>query len=139
MKTIRSLLAAIALAVPLAWTIPIVVVIPSALVGCATLHGDPVVIHAEQAVKIGFDICNAFVVFEHQRNSQGELGPEVRAAAEEIRQHAPGWIESANLLIKVYKANKTPENKANLLTALAVLQAGVDEANRNLALGKVKP
>jgi hypothetical protein len=41
---------------------------------------------------------------------------------------APRWIDTANILLKAYKANRTPENKANLDTAIAVLQAGADEA-----------
>ncbi len=101
--------------------------------GCATIQGDPVAVRTQQAMSLAFDTMDAFVRFEHANNSKGELGPEIRNVAEKIRAGAPRWMASANIMLRTYQANRTPENKANLMTALAVLQAGAAEATKYLA------
>ena len=101
--------------------------------GCATIQGDPVAVRTQQAMSLAFDTMDAFVRFEHANNSKGELGPEIRDVAEKIRAGAPKWMASANIMLRTYQANRTPENKANLMTALAVLQAGAAEATKYLA------
>jgi hypothetical protein len=129
MKILRALIGALLIAAA-----PVSVLVPVAVTtGCVALKGDPVIIRAEQSIQMGFATCDAFVRFEYKNNKNGELGADVRKAAERIRRYAPGWIESANAILRAYKHNKTDENKANLITALAVIETAMVEANKHLA------
>ncbi len=135
MKKFRSLLFLAPLSFLLLWAIPVASV--PVLTGCASItSGDPVVVRTEQAMSLAFDTMDAFVKFEHLYNSKGELGPDVRNAAEKIRAGAPKWMATAKIMLQTYKNNRTEENKANLMTALAMLQAGASEATKYLSTQK---
>ena len=105
------------------------------LVGCASLHwsGDPIVITAETTTQSAMDVFDTFLQFEY--SNRGYLQkivpsayPQIHAAAEKIRRYGIGWLNTARNLTKAYKTNRTPENKAQLTTALAVLQSASTEA-----------
>jgi hypothetical protein len=134
MNKIRSLFGAVILAViiPLTYIAPVGIVAGCSS-GCANLHGDPVLIRAEQTLAIGKSVTDTFVNYEDAHNKNGELGQAVRTAADNVRQDAPGWINTAQALVDAYRANRTIDNKASLLTALAVLQTGIDETTKHLA------
>ena len=91
--------------------------------GCAVIEPgqDAVAVRAEQATTLTFEICNNFLLWE--RSNEALVGKPVHAFAEDLRRQAPGWFTAARTFTKVYKANRTAENKANLLTAIAVLEA----------------
>lgn len=101
--------------------------------GCATLNpnADPVVVNAERTIEVARVTLDAFVRFEF--NQRAKCPPEVQAAAESIRRHAPEWFNRALRLKQAYKLNRNAENKANLLTAVAVLQTAASEAATALA------
>ena len=103
------------------------------LAGCATLDPgqDPVAVRAEQTTVIAFDVLDTFVNWE--RTNEFLVGPDVNRFADEIRRQAPVWLTAARELTKTYKANRTPANKANLLTALAVLETAMSQAQRVMA------
>jgi hypothetical protein len=103
------------------------------LAGCASLHPgqDPVVVRAEQTTQISFEVLNQFVTWE--RANEVLVGPDVNRFANEIRLHAPVWFTRVRELTKVYKANRSPENKASLLTAIAVIETAMAQAQRVLA------
>lgn len=105
------------------------------LLGCAGVKpgNDPVVVHAEQTIAIAFSTCDAFVCYEHVNNADGQLGQDVRLAAERIRKYAPQWIEGAQSILRAYKASRADENRANLITALATLETAMTTANQYLA------
>lgn len=109
------------------------------LVGCAALRPgqDPVVVRAEQTTVIAFEFVDAFLKWE--KSNELTVGGDVHQFAENVRKNAPMWFTSARVITKTYKANRTPENKANLLTAIAVLESVMAEATRNIATGTVQP
>jgi hypothetical protein len=88
-----------------------------------------VVVRAEQATAAAFDVIDAFLLWERSHDGGGD----VHAVAEKFRKEAPSWFATARALTKAYKANRTPDNKVALQTALAVLDQAVREANRHLA------
>jgi hypothetical protein len=108
--------------------------------GCATLlpGNDPVVVHAEQTTQIALDTFNAIEKTEYATYpTLKEMAPaaaiEVRTFVNSLRRHEHDWLLTARNLTKAYKSNRTPENKASLYTALAVLQAAIDESNKYIA------
>jgi len=108
--------------------------LPLLLAGCfATLdkNADPVVVNAERAMEIARVTLDAFVRFEYRQRAK--CPPEVQDAAERIRQHAPEWFNRAMRLKLAYKQNRDAQNRANLLTAIAVLQTAASEAAQALA------
>lgn len=105
------------------------------LTACASLQpgADPVVVRAEQTRSIAFLIFDTFLKAEHDNRALLAGTPEIHAAAEHIRINGPKWIDDLTALIAVYKANRTPENKANLATGLAVLNTALVTAEKYLA------
>ncbi len=92
------------------------------LVGCAT---DPV-INAEKTTSVANDTFNAFVILE--RNNEAYLktvNPGIHQYANIVRRNGVQWLQTARALTVAYKTNKTADNKANLDTALAVINAAV--------------
>lgn len=112
--------------------IPIVFALGLAIACASVAPGsDPVVVHAEQAQVIAFDVCDFFLTFE--KAHQAQLPAEVHAAAETIRKHGPDAFRALRLTIESYKANRTPEGKADLVTALSVVQQLWDIATKYIA------
>lgn len=106
---------------------------------CQTLdpNADPVVVHSERAVQTAFLTVDKFLKFEREHELQMlTVAPKVHIAAEALRKQAPTAFRNAWGLIALYKANKTPENKANLYTALAVIDEVLRIAETNILLGK---
>jgi len=109
-----------------------------ALAGCAALQSDadPVVVRAQQARSFAFLTFDTFLKFEYDNRAMLAGAPEIHAAAENIRENGPRWIDEVTNLITVYKANRTPESRANLATGLAVLNTALIMAERYLAEAK---
>lgn len=111
------------------------------MIGCATVAdgNDAAVVNAERTTQIAIDTIDAFLLLEYQnREAYAAISPEIRVAADYLRDNAPGWIKSARNVTKVYKANRTPENKANLITAIATLEQAMREAQAQLTLSNQK-
>ncbi len=101
--------------------------------GCATINpgADPVVVNAERTIEIARVTLDSFVRFEF--NQRAKCPKEVQDAAEAIRKNAPEWFNRALRFKQAYKLNRNAENKATLLTAVAVLQTAAGEAATALA------
>lgn len=111
------------------------------MIGCAAIApgNDALVVNAERTTQIAVDTIDAFLLLEYQnRAAYAAISPDIRTAADYMRDNAPGWIKSARNVTKVYKANRTPENKANLVTAIATLEQAMREAQQYLTLAKEK-
>lgn len=100
--------------------------------GCAT----DIVGKAEQTTKIAAINFKDFVTFERQNEAQLlALNPGIHRLATKLRhkecvacdQNDVRWLESARNFTESYRLNRTPDNKANLETALAVIQTALDE------------
>lgn len=110
-----------------------IVLLAMFLAGCAGVQTgqDPVVVRAEQTTILAFDVLNNFVAWE--RANELLVGRDVHQFADGVRRQAPGAFTSARAITAIYKANRTPENKANLLTAVAVLEGLMAEAQKYIA------
>jgi len=104
----------------------ICLVIASILAGCATVRqGQAPVVRAEQTLSIALAAIDSFLAFEHRRRD--DVPAEVREIAGRVRAKAPAAFDSANRLRLSYKANRNAKGEADLLTALAGVDALVAE------------
>jgi hypothetical protein len=95
-----------------------------ALIGCrlspaASVTGDPVAVNSEKTIAIARDTIDAFLKWEKENRSF--VSPDVHAAAQAIRAKAPDQFRNARAVLRAYKTNRTPEQKALLDTWLATL------------------
>lgn len=90
--------------------------------GCSTsavVTGDPVVVNSEKTIAIAFDTVDTFLRWELA--NRGAVSPDVHAAAQAVRAKAPDAFRNARAVLRAYKTNRTPEQKALLDTWLATL------------------
>lgn len=95
------------------------------------IGADPVVVNAERVLAVSRATLDSFVRFEF--HNRAKCPPEVQAAAERIRQDAPEWFNRAMRLKLAYKLNRGADQKADLLTAVAVVSTAASEAATALA------
>jgi len=120
-------------------------------IGCATLDtkADAVEVRAEQTVSIAFDTFDTFLKLETQNRAiLLKKAPEVVAFADTLRRPVMDngkqipWgislVESANRTRLAYKSNRTADNKASLLSALAAVESALAETNKQLANASAK-
>jgi hypothetical protein len=109
------------------------------LVGCSAIQpgNDPVVVNAERTTQLAVDVFDTFLKWEYDNRQALSVTPEIRKSADFIRGKGQDWLTTARSMTKAYKANRTPENKANLDTAMAVLRMAVTEARNYLEVGIV--
>jgi hypothetical protein len=82
-------------------------------------------VRAEQTLSVSLAALDSFVAFEHRRRA--DVPPLVRDVAARVRLNAPRALDSANALRLAYKGNRSEDNRAGLLTALAVVESLVSE------------
>jgi len=90
--------------------------------GCApagAVTGDPVVVNSERAIGIAFDTIDSFLRWE--KANQGVIPVKVHSAAQSLRRDAPDAFRNARAVLRAYKSNRSPEQKALLDTWLATL------------------
>lgn len=107
-----------------------------ALPGCASVApgNDALVVRAEQARDIAVSTFDVLLDLEHaNREALWDVDPEIKKTCDFIRENEQGWINGITRVIDAYKANRTPEGKANLTTALATLEASLQTAQELLA------
>lgn len=97
------------------------------LSACSTVRSgsQPLAVRSEQVLAVSLAALDSFVAFEHRRRA--DVPALVRDVAYRVREEAPKALDSANALRLAYKGNRSAENKAGLLTALAVVDALVGE------------
>jgi hypothetical protein len=97
------------------------------LTACATVRpgNQSAEVRAEQTLSVSLAALDSFVAFEHRRRA--DVPPLVRDAAARVRLNAPKALDSANALRLAYKGNRSEDNRAGLLTALAVVESLVAE------------
>lgn len=111
------------------------------LSGCGSLQpgADPVVVNAERVTAIALDVMDSFLKFEHQNRATLErISPDIHKVAENIRRNGKKWLESARALTVAYKANRSDENKFQLMTAIAVLESAIAESHKYIAVGSTQ-
>ena len=110
--------------------------------GCASIlpGNDPIVVNAERTVGIALDTMDTFLKMEYDnREALKKISPEIFNVAEKIRHNGVRWIETATSSIKAYKQNRDGNHKANLITAVAVLENALNEARKYIALYGANP
>ena len=97
------------------------------LSACATVRpgNQSAEVRAEQTLSVSLAALDSFVAFEHRRRA--DVPPLVRDVAARVRLNAPRALDSANALRLAYKGNRSEDNRAGLLTALAVVESLVSE------------
>jgi hypothetical protein len=100
--------------------------------GCSAIApgNEAAVVRAEQTLTASFDVVDSFLQWER---SVPDAPSDVRQVANTLRRDFPPSHRAAAALLKEYKVNRTPENKANLDTLLAVLRAAQSQATTLLA------
>lgn len=113
--------------------------------GCGTIGrilpgNDPIVVNGERTIKIAFETFDTFLKLEYDnRENLKKISPEIFNVAEKIRYQGPRWLDTAKTTLRAYKQNRTEENKFGAITALAVLQNGLTEAEKYIALSNSTP
>ena len=73
----------------------------------------------ELEVTFSFDAIDAFLRWE--RANPAVVTPPVHAAAQDLRRKAPDAFRNARAVLRAYKTNRSPEQKALLDTWLATI------------------
>lgn len=98
--------------------------------------GTTVVAKGQQSVHAGAVSFDSFVTFEKaNRAALFAINPAIKHSADKLRhrecdscdQNGVKWLESSWNLVEVYRTHRTPENKANMDTAIAVIQDLINE------------
>ena len=104
-----------------------------ALVSCSTIQpgNDPVVVDAERTTQVAMTTFDSFLKYERSNDaSLREVNPAIHKYANKVRDNGQQWLRTARSMTQAYKYNRSSENKANLLTAIAVLQEAVNQINQ---------
>ena len=107
--------------------------------GCGTLDktgvyaGDQVLYTTELTITTSYDVVHTFVTWEKENRSVLAKWPEIKQAADLMRQDAPHWFKSAHALRDAYALDPSPENRDALQTKLRVLRAALTEAAAHMA------
>lgn len=110
---------------------------PAILTGCKAptmfASGDPVVVNSEKTIAIAFDSVDAFLRWEY--TNRHAVPADVTKVADTIRRDAPDAFRNARAVLRAYKTNRSPEQKALLDTWLATVselgRVSGTYANRN--------
>lgn len=109
------------------------------LASCTTVDvgNDPVVVNAERDTQLAADTFNLVATTEQQTRSvivaiDYKTAIQIKHGVDYIRVNSPKWLASARAVTKAYKDNRTPQNKANLQTAMSTLLAGLTQAQQYL-------
>lgn len=101
-------------------------VAPLALVtGCKTISspfiaGDLVVVNSEKAIAIAFDSVDTFLRWEYAHRHA--VPSDVTKAADALRRKAPDAFRNARSVLRAYKTNRSPEQRALVETYLATVE-----------------
>lgn len=126
------------------WAAPIIAAflgVALGVSGCAKIlpGNDPALVNAERTTVLAVDVFDTFLKWEYENRQTLSVQPEVKKAADLIRVKGPDWLATARSMTEAYRTGRTPENKANLETAVAILRTGIREAQKYLAAGAPPP
>ena len=98
---------------------------------------DQVILRAEQTAQTARLTFNTFVHLERDNEAiLKQANPQIHVYANTIRLHGLDWIDSLRTATKLFKANRTVENQANLQTWLTTLTNAVAETNKYIAASR---
>lgn len=114
--------------------LPLLIAVALSQQGCGTTE----VAKAQQITHASAVDLNAFVQFEKSNRAQlWKLNPAIKYTADKLRHRAcdscepngAKWVNSAIATVDAYKNARTPEKKANMDTAIAVVQELINQIN----------
>ena len=106
------------------------------LASCASLRpdADPVLVRAEQALVVSFEMTDAFLRIERANQAaMTAVVPGAHEVAESIRVKGPASFRALEEAISAYRDNRDAEHRATLLTWLAVCEQLAHDAQVVLA------
>lgn len=107
-----------------------VIVLAMLLGACATIlpGNDPVLVNSERVTSLSYTTFDSFFALERQQEAYVKANlPEVHRFANSLRVHAPKYLASARAATEAYRLNRDEQNKANLQTAIAILQTALSQ------------
>ena len=108
--------------------------VSTAPTGMSVAATDQVILRAEQTAQTARLTFNTFVHLERDNEDVlKQFNPQIHVYANTIRLHGLDWVDSLRTATKLFKANRTPENQANLQTWLTTLTNAVAETNKYIA------
>lgn len=137
-QSIRVLLASLIAAG--CWTIA-----PVTLTSCKTTvipalsqkNTDQIILRAEQTAETARLTFNTFVHLERANEALlKQFNPAIHVYANTIRLHGLDWIDSLRTATKLFKANRTTANEANLNTWLTTLTNAVTQTQNYITESK---
>jgi hypothetical protein len=107
-----------------------VVLCAVSMIGCVTVKegSDPLVVRAEQIAESSLTAMDSFVSWEF-RNRQ-VLAPDVKAAADLVRELGPLYLSNVRTATKIYKGEKSKPNADQLQAAINTLNELLNEARK---------
>ena len=109
------------------------------LIGCASVQpgNDPVVVNAERSTAVALATMDAFLQIEYNNRAMlKQVNPGIHIYAEYLRRNGQHYLQTARALTLAYKQNRSATNKANLQTAIALLNEIANQANTYVAQSK---
>lgn len=107
--------------------------------GCVTPTGDPVVVNAERGTQIALETFDTWFDIEHRQRAMFKMAlPEAHAFTERLRAEAPAWLATARRMTAAYKNTRAEPDRLALARAMAVLNAGLREAETYIARADTK-
>lgn len=114
------------------YTLPLILAAALSQQGCGTTE----VAKGQQVVHASAVNFDAFIQFEKSnRDALWAVNKNIKRTADKLRHkscadcepNAAKWIDSAIAMIDAYKDNRSPENRANMDTAIAVIQEMINQ------------
>ena len=109
---------------------PVLLVIALGAAGCGTItkdgpyNGDQILFRADQSITTTYEALHAFVLWEYQNREGLSKWPEIRRAADHVREHAEDWIESATVAREQYAVYRSNETRKALADSVDALKTG---------------
>lgn len=95
---------------------------------------DPVVVRAEQTTASAYDSFETFKKYEYDnRVTLESLNPKIETYANIVRRNEKKWLQTARAETMAYKNNRNDQNKANMNTAIAVLEEAMHQISLYMA------
>lgn len=118
----------------------ILVLFAVAFSGCQThltpggaYKDDKVLYETDKTIVTTYAALDSFLKWEHDNRATLSKFPEIRKVADEIRDNAPRWMQSAMNLREAYAAAPSQQSRDALYKSLAVLREALREAALHMA------
>ena len=101
-----------------------------ALASCVSIlpGNDPILVNAEKTTQIAYDAFDSFFALERAQEAYVKANaPAVHKFANSLRVNAPKWLATARATTEAYRLNRSVTNKANLNTAIAILNTAMSQ------------